>query len=828
MNYCYQNKKSTLVFYLPLLLFSLWCNTVFSQTPTYCSVPSSDCSFDDEIKNVKMGTLNNSSSGCSGTAYTDYSASVAAPTFNRGSTVPISVTIGPGGNDSVAVWIDYNQDGIFQSSEYSFIGGAKTNVNATITNNIIIANSALGGFTRMRVRVKFFPSSAPNNVPWTGDDACKGFQYSETEDYKVNIDATCNIPTLPILSADTVLCGSGSANLRVTGGDLNTATQWVWYAGGCGSGTPVGTGTSITVTPTATTTYYVRGEGGCATGGSCVPVTVIVSSIPGLPSITPVTPICINSIQLLNIDPVATNPGYVSANSGNISIAVPDNIADGATSILTVPPLPAGATVTGIAVSFSMTHTYPGDMIFNLQAPNNKILNLYKYNGGTYTGNAGNLQGAGWFNAITSSAATVDYSSVPAPYAYGSVSAPGPFKADALNSNISTSEVQNPTGYVSAAAGFSDLFSIPAGTWTLAMADGGPGDLGALTNWSITIFYTTSSTAYPAVWKPISTLYSDAAATIAYDGVTPLFKVYAKPDLTTTYTALSVNNGCVSASSAAITLTVNNPILITGQPANTTICEFGTTSFTAAARGTIPSYQWLVNNGSGIYSPINNNPNYSGVTTDTLTVKDAPYSWNGYQYRCVVTSAAPCTTFDTTLAAVLKINPTPVIKLTATPYTKLLPGLNSTLSVTATPAAASYLWYKNDIALPSVTTDKLNVSVDELGAYKVAVTDINGCSNTSDMLSMEDSISGRLFVFPNPNKGQFQVRYYSVPGNAPLPRTLVIYDAKGALVYNKIYAIGKPYDKMEVNFRAFGKGLYFINLLDVTGKRIAIGKVVVQ
>jgi len=490
--------------------------------------------------------------------------------------------------------------------------------------------------------------------------------------------------------------------------------------------------------------------------------------------------------------------------------------------------LPAGATVTGIAVSFSMTHTYPGDMIFNLKAPNNTILNLYKYNRGTYTGNAGNLQGAGWFNAVTSSAATLDYSSIPAPYAYGSAAVPGPFKADALNSNISTSDVQNPTGYVSAAASFSELYSTPEGTWTLAMADGGPGDLGTLTNWSITINYTTSSTAYPAVWKPTSTLYSDAAGTIPYDGVTPLFKVYARSALTTTYTALSVNNGCVSASSAAVTLTVNNPIVVTAQPASTTICEFGITNFTTAAQGTTPGYQWFVNNGSGIYSLINNNSNYSGATTDTLTVKGVPYSWNRYQYRCVVTSIAPCNTFDSTKAAVLNINPTPVIGLTAAPYTKLLPGLNTLLSVKSTPSAANYVWYKNDEVLPSIITDKLNMTVDELGTYKVAIADINGCNNVSDILSIGDSVSGSLFIFPNPNNGQFQVRYYSIAGNAPLPRTLVIYDAKGALVYNKTYTIGKPYDKMEVNFAAFGKGLYIINLLDVTGKRIAIGKVVVQ
>jgi len=107
MNYCYQNKKSATVFYLPILFLSLCCNVAFSQAPSYCSVPSSDCSFDDEIKNVKMGTLNNSSSGCSGGGYVDYTSTIAAPAVNRGSTVPISVTIGPGGNDSVAVWIDY-------------------------------------------------------------------------------------------------------------------------------------------------------------------------------------------------------------------------------------------------------------------------------------------------------------------------------------------------------------------------------------------------------------------------------------------------------------------------------------------------------------------------------------------------------------------------------------------------------------------------------------------------------------------------------------------------------------------------------------------------
>ena len=117
--------------------------------------------------------------------------------------------------------------------------------------------------------------------------------------------------------------------------------------------------------------------------------------------------------------------------------------------------------------------------------------------------------------------------------------------------------------------------------------------------------------------------------------------------------------------------------------------------------------------------------------------------------------------------------------------------------------------------------------VEDLGNYKATIIDINGCTNTSATLSISDSFSAKLFVYPNPNKGHFQVSYYSIGGNV-LPRTLMIYDSKGALVLNKTYTVAKPYDRMEVDFKTFGKGVYLINLLDLTGKRIASGKVLIQ
>lgn len=46
--------------------------------------------------------------------------------------------------------------------------------------------------------------------------------------------------------------------------------------------------------------------------------------------------------------------------------------------------------------------------------------------------------------------------------------------------------------------------------------------------------------------------------------------------------------------------------------------------------------QWQVNTGSDFVN-ITNNSNYSGANTDTLQITNAPTSWYGYKYRCILT-----------------------------------------------------------------------------------------------------------------------------------------------------------------------------------------------
>jgi hypothetical protein len=91
---------------------------------------------------------------------------------------------------------------------------------------------------------------------------------------------SCTNADAPTISAtSTTNCGAVPTTLSIASGLLNSATNWVWYSGNtCGIGTPVGSGTSIIVSPAATTAYWVRGEGGCTTPGSCARVTLSVTT----------------------------------------------------------------------------------------------------------------------------------------------------------------------------------------------------------------------------------------------------------------------------------------------------------------------------------------------------------------------------------------------------------------------------------------------------------------------------------------------------------------------------------------------------------------------
>ncbi|MFN8244264.1 MAG: M36 family metallopeptidase [Ferruginibacter sp.] len=810
-------------------------------------------------------------------------------------------------------------------------------------------------------------------------------------------------------------CGgvAGINGLALTASGANTYT-WAPFGGLYTNATatvPYGGGNAATVyaAPTAMTMYTVTGTltaTGCSNTASA-----LINYTPPAPTVTPSSvTMCLGDapVRLVSASAVYNT---VSFPSGTVNVAVPDNNAAGAVSTVTVSGIPANATISSMAVRLNMSHTYPGDMIFNLKSPvtGAPILNLYKYAGGAFTGPASGVPTWGWYNAQVSSAGTSAFNSVTAsPFTYNT---PPVWKADLLNANVAGVVIQNPTGYVSNAANWNAIYPVPAtganGVWTLAMADGGPGDVGTLASWTLEITYYVGVPTTAATWSPVGGLFTDPAGLNAYTG-TPRDTVYARPtpegvypyqvtvqslppanaapstpmaggngnnmvffNITNnngypmTLTGISTNtfgsgavtarafyktsaiagnpglinagngwnqtggsinsnvtagalnpvltglslsipagatygiglelsgatfpaytngtgtiatytdngvtittdgnvgwggpvapgppannprnfNGTVYLSPAGVsactspaktvTVTVNKVASVPAgsQPVNQTVCTDKVATFSiGAVSGTGPfSYQWQVstNNGNPPYTNISNGGVYSGATTNTLVITAPPVSMNGYTYRCLVQGAAPCPA-ATSNFAVLTVNPLPTVVISASPFTRLFPGLTTTLSSSVTPYAAAtngYKWYRDGVLVPGTSNSgSLLLDVDKLGDYMLTVTDVNGCVNSSNTVSITDSVNTTLFIYPNPNNGVFQVRYYSALRNV-LPRGLVVYDAKGARIYNASYNINAPYARMDVDLRNFGKGVYWIELLDRNNQRLAVGRAVVQ
>ncbi|MCG2614550.1 GEVED domain-containing protein [Terrimonas sp. NA20] len=213
--------------------------------------------------------------------------------------------------------------------------------------------------------------------------------------------------------------------------------------------------------------------------------------------------------------------------TGAITVAVPDNLATGVTNSLNVTGIPAGAQVTGVRVVLNVNHTWISDLTINLRAPNGRVLNLINAKGGG---------GVNFVNTTISSASTTPIPASGAPYT-------NTYRPDAI-ANV------GPTGMLSNAAAFSDLFNVGNGTWTLGLRDRVSGDAGTLVSWSIIVTY---GFPHPTVtWSPATGLFTDAAGTVPYVAGTNAYALYANPATEVTYTVTSSAAGCSSSSTVTV------------------------------------------------------------------------------------------------------------------------------------------------------------------------------------------------------------------------------------------------------------------------------------
>lgn len=772
-------------------------------TACYCIPPASNCTFDDMITNVTINGMSNNST-CSAGGYGDFTTSVAPGTLFAGAANPMSVSVGPGGNEFVGVWIDFNRSGGFETNEFTLLGSAN---GATISNIINVPAGATLGNTRMRVRVRY-------DVSLGSGDACTSYSFGESEDYIVNIAACVQGSFVTQPSNASTAC-SGNASFGVTAAGslltyqwqqkISATAPWVNLSNGgvyAGVTTPTLSLTNVPQTMSGFQ-YRVLISGGCTSPDFSSAATLTVTPLVATTNVSSAT-ICNGSIQMLSLTN-ASSPTTVSF-SNTTALPIPDGVQTGVQSTIAVSGIPAGAVISNISVTLnSLTHSYVGDLDINLIAPNGQNINLV---GGLNNG-AGNNSTANFVGTVISSTGTASLSGAPAPRT-------GVFAADRRAG-------YGPTGNTQTTNQWSNLTGTMNGNWRLALADFFTPDAGTLNSWSISITYGTPSTG---VWtsSPASpnTMFTDAAATTPYVAGSQATTIYVRPAANTTYSVVySTATPCTS-NPTNIPVSVSNPVTNVVNPTSATVCINSNVAFTVSASGNPLTYQWQESTNGGTTWT-----NITGATAPRFEISGTTLAQNNNRYRCVIT-AAPCGSV-TTASATLTVNPLPTVSLSSA-VTQLIPGRTTSITATNIPGA-TYTWSRNGVTVPGLSGTTIPVNIDGVGSWRATVT-VNGCSNTSNELFISSEASDRLWIYPNPSTtGQIQVRLFNNSGISGEVRTVTVFNSAGQKVAEKTFTLlasGIPYQRLDMDLSAQPAGTYIVRIQDQSTGQVKSGAVLIQ
>jgi len=153
------------------------------------------------------------------------------------------------------------------------------------------------------------------------------------------------------------------------------------------------------------------------------------------------------------------------------------------------------------------------------------------------------------------------------------------------------------------------------------------------------------------------------------------------------------------------------------EPESTTVCQNSEAVFSTGVSGAGFTYQWKILNTSGIWTNLSNGGNYSGTTSDTLIISNAPFSLNASQFYCQITSST-CTLV--TAAAQLTVTVIPAPTLAAVQPTCSI--TTGSITITA-PTGTGYTYSIDGINYQISAT--FNALVPN--TYGVTVQDSNGC-----------------------------------------------------------------------------------------------------
>ncbi|MEO6832613.1 MAG: hypothetical protein ABI169_10430, partial [Chitinophagaceae bacterium] len=236
------------------------------------------------------------------------------------------------------------------------------------------------------------------------------------------------------------------------------------------------------------------------------------------------------------------------------------------------------------------------------------------------------------------------------------------------------------------------------------------------------------SSAVALNWLNVSKLFKDSMLTTALSTTDTNSKVFAAPDSTTIYTAISNAQGCLSLPSAPDTVFVNPlpnaTFVVVGSD---TICAGGHSTFCVAASPLhVNAYQWYLN---GI--PIS-------LGTSNCYIITAP----GHYKALVMDATTGCSNISSD--AVITVLPAPTISISSANPSSFCKGGTDTLLAAGT-GIVSYQWAKNGTNISGAITSKYVATTT--GSYTCIATNASGCTTISNGISV-DAAAPNVTVTP--------------------------------------------------------------------------------
>lgn len=781
-----------------------------STTTAYCQ-PTTSCTFPDIITNVTFGSLNRTSTCDAPTGgFTLFNG--PNTTVTAGVPTPISVSTG-GDIEGAAVWIDFNQNGVFEHpSEMVLNGFAGTNP-ATYTASVTVPLTALNGSTRMRVRCTY--NANPTGL---ASPPCTNVTFGETEDYIIEI----------IGGVDPFSYSWTPSTF------LNTTTNDTVNVNGI----------------TSTTEYFatVTAASGCFATDS---ITVAVNALPTVVANASANPICAgDSLNLYGSGAVS----YVWNNSVVDSVTFLPAVADtfiviGTDSngcvntdslILTINPLPtvalSGNNLVCSGDSTMLTGTSGGTSQWYLNgspivgATSNTY---YATAAGVYNMTKTNLNGCSdsaatgiTVTVVLPPTVTVSGNSTICNGDSTTLTASGANTYTWVNGPVTASNTVMPTADstfwvvgLDATATCSDsaMFMVTVNPTYMTpqnvhLCFGDSVTVGSNTYYNAGVYNDTMSTVNGCDSIFITTVTIDTAilsstqsvVICSGDSVVVGSSVYTTAG--TYMDSLTSTMGCDSV--VTTTVVVTTPVT-TSQ--SVTVCfgdsyTIGLNTYTASG-----TYSDTLSNIGGCDSvvvttltvapQITTSQTINACNVDTVFVGSNAYTTSGV-YVDTLTSINGCDSIVTS-----NIN---------------FGGLNATVTTTnfggtlvASPSGLSYQWMNCQDNTTIISATMQNYTPSANGQFAVIVSDTSGCIDTSSCVTVttvdvEETIAlNEMSVYPNPNSGLFTI---AIPNADCNEMTIEVVSIDGKVIYSNKFSNVSGTFTNEVDMTDAANGTYFLRV----------------